>query len=377
MKNRAHIMVNTRLLLKGRLAGIGRFAYEVLKRMVHKNPDIQFTFLFDRKFDPEFVLGPNVRPIVLPPQARHPVLWYTWFHVATPLLAKTLKPDLYFSPEWYLAPGLDVPQINTIHDLAYEHFDQGLKPWALRYCRKYSPKYAIRANHILTVSTFSKEDIVERYKIPSDKISVVYNGASAVFKSIDKVEKKAVRQKYSNGKPFFHFVGTLQPRKNISTLLKAFDLFKKRVEEEVLLLIVGKKGWGYQEAFEVYEAMEHQSSVQFTGYLEDSELAKVVAASEGLVYIPELEGFGIPLLEAMQCEVPVICSNRSSMPEVVGNAGLLVDPFDPEAIAEQMLKLYHNQSIGKALIEAAIVKRQRFSWEQTYEKVWQTIDNFL
>ena len=373
----AHIAVNTRLLLSDRLEGISRFAFEVLKRLVRDHPEVEFSFFFDRQYHSRFLLGENVRPYVIPPQSRHPLLWYIWFHQMLPRKLNKLKPDVFFSPEFYLTSHPSIPQIPVFHDLAYEHYPEDLGKLAAWYCRRYSPIYAKKASELITVSTFSKRDIARLYNIESDKISVVYNGADPSFHPISEAEQQKVRDKYSHGKPYFHFVGTLNPRKNIESLLQAFDKFKGIAPNDVQLLIVGRKGWQYNEAMQTYEAMQYKEAVRFTGFVEDEVLKQIYGASLGLTYVPYLEGFGIPLIEAMQTEVPIICSDRTAMPEVVGNAAILVDPFDTDEIAAAMQDLYTNKGLRNSLIEHGRRRREIFSWDLTAEKVWEVLEKYL
>ena len=373
----AHIAVNTRLLLSDRLEGISRFAFEVLKRLVRDHPEVQFSFFFDRQYHARYLLGENVRPYIIPPQSRHPVLWYIWFHHMLPRKLNQLKPDVFFSPEFYLTTHPTIPQIPVFHDLAYEHYPEDLGKLAAWYCQRYSPVYAKKAKELITVSTFSKRDIVQLYNIPSDKISVVYNGADPSFHPISAEEQQKVRDEFSNGKPYFHFVGTLNPRKNIESLLKAFDTFKAKAPNEVQLLIVGRKGWQYNEAMETYEAMQFKEAVRFTGFVEDEVLTRIYGASLGLTYVPYLEGFGIPLIEAMQAEVPIVCSDRTAMPEVVGNAAILVDPFNTDEIADAMQDLYSDEALRNSLVEHGRRRREIFSWDLTAEKVWAVLEKYL
>ncbi|MEO0473691.1 MAG: glycosyltransferase family 1 protein [Bacteroidota bacterium] len=374
---KGHIAVNTRLLLPGRVEGISRFAVEVLSRMVRRNPDIQFSFLFDRANDPAFVFGENVTPYVIPPQARHPLLWYAWFHGLARFKLGQLKPNLLFSPEFYLTTHPDIPQVPVFHDLAYEHYPKDIAPFASWYCRRHSPRFAHLASHILTVSSFSKQDLVQQYDLPEDKISVVYNGASDQFSPLPAEEQEKVRRKYSSGKPYVHFVGALHPRKNIDNLLKAFDQYKTETESPLQLLLVGRKGWQYQSALETYENMQHRDAVLFTGFVSDEELVRIYAASFALCYVPYLEGFGIPLLEAMHAETAIITGDRTSMPEVAGDAALFADPYEPASIAHCLRQLYETPKRRTELIEAGKIQRDRFSWDQTYEKVWTVLSRWL
>lgn len=373
----SHIAVNTRLLLSHRLEGISRFAFEVLRRMVLNNPEIRFSFFFDRAYDPKFVFADNVTPYVVPPQARHPLLWHAWFHAMVPWHLNRLKPDAFFSPEFYLTSARTIPQVPVFHDIAYEHFPEAINRWASRYCRKYSPIYANAAKQILTVSEFGKQDLIKYYGLPEEKIHVVYNGVSEGFGPIPEAQQQQVRNRYTGGAPYFHFVGTLHPRKNIEMLLNAFDQFKRNTSSDIKLLLVGRKGWKYESAFRAYQAMRFKEDVLFTGFVSDQALSEIYAASIALCYVPIFEGFGIPILEAMQSETAVICSNTTAMPEVAGNAAALVSPFEIDEIALAMKRVAFEEIYRNRLIQAGKQQRQKFSWDQTYQRVWQTLAPFL
>jgi len=372
-----HIAVNTRLLLPGRVEGISRFAYEVLFRMTQQHPEVQFSFFFDRPFDPQFIFGSNVKGYVIPPPSRHPILWYAWFHLQLPRMLKRVEADLFFSPEFYLSTYDKIPQVPVFHDLAYEHYPQDLAPFASWYCRHYSPIYAQLATRILTVSAFSKQDIQEQYGISPSKIDVVYNGAKEIFRPLSVEKQQEIRDTYTGGAPYFHYVGSIHPRKNIDSVLKAFDRFKSQVESPMKFLIVGRKAWKYDAALAVYEQMEHKEDVIFSGFVSDEVLTQLYGASNGLVYVPHLEGFGIPILEAMESDIPVITSNKTSLPEVAGDAAILVPPSDYEQLAQAMIRLHGNPSLQKQLIEKGRIQRQKYSWDATYSSVWGTIRSLL
>ncbi len=323
------------------------------------------------------VMGDNVTPYVIPPQARHPLLWHSWFHLMLPLKMRQIRPDLFFSPEFYLTGANHIPQIPVFHDIAYEHYPKDIAPFASWHCRTFSPKYAAKAAQILTVSDFSKRDIMAQYGTDESKISVVYNGASHGFRALSAEEKDRIRSTYTGGNPYFHFVGTIQPRKNLENLLRAFDKFKTQQPSSVKLLLVGRKGWQYAGAMETYEAMRHKEDVIFTGFVSDEELNGIYAASLALCYVPYFEGFGIPILEAMQSETAVICSHAASMPEVAGDAAIMVDPFSPEAIAEALQRIWENPAERQKLIEKGKKQRENFSWEKTYSLVWKVLSGYL
>lgn len=366
------IAVNTRLLLKDKLEGIGWVAYETLSRIVRAHPDDEFYFLFDRKPDPRFIFAENVKPVVLFPQARHPFLYIIYFEISVCRALRRIKPDVYLSTDAYLSLRSKTPQIAVFHDINFEHFPQDFPKLALWHYKKFFPKFAHKAKKIITVSEFSKKDIIDNYKVEPEKIDVVYNGANEGFKPLSEEEKIKIRNKYTSGCQYFMFVGSLHPRKNLARLFPAFDLFKERTGSDVKLLIVGEKRWWTEPIQKAYEAMKHKDDVVFVGHLQMAELHRVTAAALASVYVSYFEGFGIPIVEAYKCDVPVITSNVTSMPEVAGDAALLVDPFDIESIAGA-LELVMDENIRNSLIEKGRIRRNDFSWDKAAEQWYKVI----
>ncbi len=371
------IAVNTRLLLKGKLEGIGWFTYETLKRITSQHPEHEFYFIFDREYDKDFIFAPNVKPIVLTPPTRHPFLWILWFEYRIPRLLKKIGADIFLSTDGYISLRTNIPQIDVIHDINFVHNPKQL-PWLTSwYYNKYFIKFAKKATHIGTVSEFSKNDICTTYGIDSEKVTVCYNGSNEQYKPISEGEKKVIRDKYSRGKKYFVFVGALSPRKNVDGLLRSFEIFKERYNIDFKLLIVGGTLHKTGEIEKVYSEMKHKDDVIFTGRLETDELCKVVAASESLVYIPHFEGFGIPLLEAMYAETAILSGNTTSLPEVVGDAALTCSPTDYNKVAENMNHIATNEELRKSLIEKGRRQRQKFSWQLTSERLWNCIENAI
>ena len=220
------IAINTRFLLPHKMEGFGWFTYETVKRMVESHPEHEFIFFFDRPFDSKFIFGNNVLPVVLHPQARHPLLFKIWFNWSVTRALKKYKVDVFLSPDGYLSLKTAIKQIAVIHDINCEHYPNDLPRSALNYLKKYFPQFAKKANHIITVSNFSKNDIVKTYDIAESKVTVAHNAAAEIFKPISLVEQEIVRDKFADGLPYFIFVGALHPRKNVGRLLMAFDDFK-------------------------------------------------------------------------------------------------------------------------------------------------------
>lgn len=367
------IAVNTRFLLKNKLEGIGWFTYESLKRIVQTHPEHDFIFFFDRPFADEFVFGKNVTPVVLFPPARHPFLWYWWFQISVTRALRKYNPDMFLSTDGYLSLNTNVKQLLVVHDLAFEHFNGHLDWLTQKYYRYYTPRFTKKAKRIVTVSEFTKNDIVQRYKIAPEKIDVVYNGSNPRFQPLTEPAKEEVRRKYTNGSKYFMYAGAIHPRKNISRLFQAFDDFKKDDSTGIKLVIAGRKAWETDETMQVYNRMNHKDEVVFLGHLEQSELVSVTGAAEAMVYISLLEGFGIPIVEAMSCDVPVITSNISSMPEVAGDAGILVDPYSVNAITEAMKKISSDTTLRHSLIEKGRVQQKKFSWKKTGDQLWESM----
>lgn len=371
------IAVNTRLLIKNKLEGIGWFTYENLQRITTQHKEHEFIFIFDRKFDEEFIFSDNITPVVTPPQARHPFLYYLWFEYAIPRILNKVKPDLFFSPDGYLSLSTNVKSLNVFHDLNFEHYPGDLPYFERKYYRHFFPKYAHKATRIATVSEYSKSDIVKQYGVPPDKIDVVYNGANEIFRPVGEEKKIQIRNKYSLGKPYFVFVGALNPRKNLVNLFKAFDQFKEKDQSGTMLVIVGEKMYWTPEIKSAYESLKHKNDVVFSGRLGLSELHKVLGSALALTYVSYFEGFGIPIVEAFNAGVPVITSKLTSMPEVAGDAALLIDPFSVNSISGAMLKISKDENLRIKLIEKGREQKKEFTWQKSSERLWGSIEQVL
>ncbi len=371
------IAVNTRLLLSGKLEGIGWFTFETLQRITRDNPEHEFIFIFDRPYNPEFIFAGNVTPVVVGPPARHPFLFYLWFDFRIPGILKKYKADIFVSPDGYLSLRTKVPQLAVIHDINFVHRPDDL-PWLVaHYYNWFFPRFAQKAKRIATVSFYSKEDIARSYKIDFDKIDVVYDGVNEMYKPVSDAEKRRIREKYTEGEAYFLFVGALHPRKNISGLLKAFDAFKFETGSPIKMLIVGGEMHKTGDIFETYDNLRFKKDVVFTGRVSIEELRDIFGAAYGLTFVPFFEGFGIPVVEAMSAGVPVICSNTTSLPEVGGNAVLYADPMKTGQITEAMILLASDENLRQSLIEKGFEQRKRFSWDETAGLLWKSINRAM
>ena len=371
------IVVNTRLLLKNKLEGIGWFTFETLKRITNDHPNDHFVFLFDRDFDEDFIFADNITPLIISPQARHPILYYLWFEYSVASILNRIKPDLFLSPDGYLSLKSDCKQLAVIHDINYEHYPNDVPFLERKYYKHFFPKFAQKATRIATVSEFSKNDIIETYTIDPSKIDIVYNGCNELYTPINDLTKQQTKQKFSQNCDYFLFVGALHPRKNISRLFQAFDKFKDDQSSTIKMVVVGVKYYWTSEIKHTYLNMKHKDDVIFTGRLSTEDLKNVLGSAFAMTYVPYFEGFGIPILEAMNCDTPVITSNITSMPEVAQDAALLVDPFSVESIANAMLYIYKDEDMRNKLIEKGRKRKLDFSWDKTANALWESIEKVV
>ncbi len=366
------IGINARFLLDGKMEGFGWYSYEITKRLVQNHPEHEFIFFFDRSYSEKFIFGSNVTPVVIQPPARHPILFMLWFDIALPRALKKYKIDVFFSPDGYLSLRTKVPQIATIHDLNFEHFPEDLPFAARKYLRYFFPKFAHKAQHIITVSNYSKDDLVKTYAVKAEKITVAWNAASNIFKPIELEQKQLIRNTYSNGKQYFVFVGSLHPRKNIPRLLKAFEIYCEDQSNDWDMVIVGEALWNKSDDYTKFTG-SFKNRIHFTGRLALDDLALVVGSASCMTYVPYFEGFGIPLVEAMNCGVPIISGDLTSLPEVAGDSAIYCNPFDVNDIAKKMVEVSTNSFLRDSLSTKSLDRSSLFNWDKSAQIVWDSL----
>jgi glycosyltransferase involved in cell wall biosynthesis len=269
----------------------------------------------------------------------------------------------------YTAPPLaPCPVVATIHDLSFEHLPETFNRRSRAQLRLTVRRTARKAAQILTLSEFSRQDIVDTYSIAPDRVSVTPAAAASDFKPIeDETELRKIREAYGIERDYILSVSSIQPRKNLIRLIEAYSCLRGLRPEGKLpqLVLVGKRGWLDNETFRAAQRHSANNDIAFTGYVAERDLPALYSGATCFIYPSFFEGFGLPVLEAMQCGVPVIAGNRTSIPEVVGEAGLLFDPFDTNSLVQALTRMLDNPEYRAALRIQGLERAREFDWKQT------------
>ena len=324
-----------------------------------------------------------------------------WQRVQIPIPVELIvgKVDLFHSPDFTLPPTLPgVPTLLTVHDLSFIRDPDSAWPGLRAFLNQAVPRSVKRATHVLADSQATKGDLIELFGTPAEKITVLYSGVEPRFAPVpDRAEIDRVCAKYHLPRPFILSVGTLQPRKNYGRLIQAFaqvigaapsdqaqpstsaerrSASAPNARPDLHLVIAGGKGWLVETIFEQVKRWGLESRVHFPGFVDDADLPALYSAADLFVYVSLYEGFGLPLLEAMACGTPVIGANTSSLPEVIGEAGLQVDPRDVDAIAQAVKQLIGPAEMRERCSAAGIERARSFTWENAARELLAIYDQF-
>lgn len=342
-----------------RRVGIGKYAFELLKEF-HKFsfPNLQFTIYLKNKPLSDFPKeNSNWKYRVIGPRK----LW-TQFGLPADLYVHRPRPDVFFSPSHYAPRFSPIPTAISIMDLSYIKFPELFKKNDLYQLINWTKYSAKKASRIFTISLASKNDIIKEYKLPEDRVVVTYPGLKLL----------SAKPKMTKGN-YILFVGTLQPRKNIVKLIEAFSKLKTN-HPDLDLLIVGKKGWLFEDILKAPKKFNVSDSVKFKDFVSDLELVSLYKNAQCFVLPSLYEGFGLPVLEAMKYGCPVITSNVSSLPEAGGNAALYVNPEDVSDIKEKMEKILSDKKLRDEMIKKGYEHVKKFSWEKTARETLKVLE---
>lgn len=345
--------------------GIGRYVRELVAALANQDSVTQYRL---------FVGGAKALPpapganFTWSPTAIPPRWWARIWHraqVPFPVEFFTGRIDLFHATDFTLPPTL-CRTILTVHDLSFVRVPETASPTLKRYLDTVVPRSVRRADHILADSQATKDDLIALYGTPSDKVTVLLSGVEARFRPIDDLNSlERVRVRYAlPQRPYILSVGTVQPRKNYVRLVEALGLLRGQ-GLDVALVIVGAAGWLANPIYETIKRLRLSEFVHFTGFADDADLPALYSGAV-TVALPSLyEGFGLPVLEAMACGAPVLTSNISSLPEVAGDAALLIDPHETQAIADGLMRLITDSALRDQLIARGYLQAARFTWERS------------
>lgn len=348
------------------LTGTGVYAYNILLEICQIDPKNEYCFFTNRESEKTFNFqNKNIKTITLPFRAHNVYIRIFWEQFVLPFYLKKQKINVLFSPSVVLPVLSKCKNVICIHDLIPFHLNGKYTLFRSFYIKIMTRVSARKADHILTVSQNSKAEIRRFCGVSADKISVGYNSINLNIK-FPEVEKWDSFQK-ANGIPqkYLLFVGTLEPGKNLIVLIRSFKLLIEKYNVNHKLVIAGGKGWLYKKIFQEVKSQGLTDRVIFTGYVPDKVLGALYKNADVFTLPSLYEGFGIPVLEAMYFGTPVIVSNRSSLPEVVGKAGLIIDPDDETLLAESINNIIKNYDLRNNLIKKGFMQANKFSWNKT------------
>lgn len=379
-----HIAVDATPLGEQLRAGVATYTLNLLKSLAKLDLKNKYTIYGVRLAPEELAIkSDNFKIKKMPDIFRFWSVWYSlwyswafWYYTGFPVQLFVDKPDIFLSTHPALPLYCPCPKIAVVHDLSFLRDKSFFKSRSQVILRKQLLHVVRRAKVIIAVSESTKKDLINFVKASPEKVAVIYEGydTDAYKPQFDTDEVKALGQRYGIGGHYVLYVGTLEPRKNISRLIEAFASLKKQGGMQHKLVIAGKKGWFYNDIFQTVTRRGVDNEVVFTGYVPDRDLPLLISGADLFVYPSLYEGFGLPPLEAMACGIPVITSDSSSLPEVVGNAGILVDPHSVDEIAKAMYQVLSNAELREQMQHRGLDRARMFSWEKTAEETLKVFE---
>jgi len=345
----------------GKRAGKGQYTYNLVKALIEADSKNQYFLYCSRSLPEDLKPSENFQQRII----RKPSLFW---HIVTFVQLKKDKVDVFLAPTSYIIPALGYRKsVVVVHDL-FSFLGLVSRQKKATITERLAARRAFRyARKIIAISQNTKDDLMRLFNINPKKISVIYNGVDKQFIPIqNKSEIDRVLKQYKLPDKFFLFVSTLEPRKNVVRLIRAYyQLSTSNQQATTKLVIVGQRGWSYQKIFDTVDELNLKEKVIFADYIENEDLPYLYNAALAFVLPSLYEGFGLPVLEAMACQCPMITSNVSSLPEVGGKAVLYVDPYRVDEIAKVMKKVLVNQDLRKELQQKGLERAKKFSWEKT------------
>lgn len=348
-------------------AGIGRYARGLVRALAQLDRENEYLLLVAGRPKEEGTFPPNFKPRYLPLSPHWATILWQRLRIPLPAELFTGPLDLFHSPDYVLPPLRRGKRVLTIHDLSFLRYPEGADPRLRWYLTQAVPRSIGQADLVLADSQNTKSDLIELLGVEAGKVEVLYPGVEERFHPLDEESLTSVKARYGLDFPFILTVGTLEPRKNHVGLLQAYSLLKGRHPHR--LVITGGKGWLYGGIFQEVERLRLEERVLFLGYVPEEDLPALYNLADLFVFPSLYEGFGLPPLEAMACGTPVVASDLSSLPEVVGDGALLVPPQEVEALAAAMEKALSDPSLWEELRRKGLERAKRFTWSEAAKRL--------
>ncbi|MBN1660893.1 MAG: glycosyltransferase family 4 protein [Anaerolineae bacterium] len=340
-------------------AGIGQYILHLVNNLAQVDRENEYILLQSRKDETTILDQSNFRRVSLWTPSHHRLERYS---LNVELMRLGL--DVLHSPDFIPPHRPSCKSVITVHDLAFLLYPHFLTRESARYYGHID--HAVRwTDHIIAVSESTKHDTIRHLGVPEEKITVVHEAASPIFQPVDReVARQEVHRRHGVNAPYILFVSTIEPRKNVPTLIRAMWQLLECYKEDVHLVLAGGKGWLYEDAFAVVDELKLDGRTHFVGRVSSEDLLYLYNAAEMLAHPAFYEGFGLPPLEAMACGLPVIVSEVASLPEVVGDAGLLIDPHDIDELTVAMWRVLNEEDQRHEMREKGLRQAAKFSWER-------------
>jgi glycosyltransferase involved in cell wall biosynthesis len=366
------IAVNTSFTTGDSLNHVDDFIFENFSRLATQYPQHQFIYIFNKTIDAKYLTSKNIIPVAAGQQTNNTLVLQYRLNYKIPAILRKYKADVFVNAGGYCSLRTKVPQCIIVNDLSFLRHPHFFTSNFLRFYKKNTAKFLSKANHIITTSQFLKQEIIDQYKIKSDKIEVVYYGINQNFKPVSWQQKDNTKEIYTEGVEYFLYSGTIGLQKNLMALLKAFSFFKKRQKSNMQLVLASLNA-ADKILIASLATFKYRSDVKVLHNLSNEVLAKITAAAYALVYPVLYEGFAVSITEAMQTDVPVITSRLSAMPEICGDAALYMAPTDFNDIADKMMLLFKNESERNLLIIKGRQQAGLYNWDKSADLVWNAV----
>lgn len=378
------IGIDVRCLAEGKRTGVEEYTIALLEELFRSDRENDYILFFNawRSEIPEFLWANKYSNVTLkrfrfPNKLLNLALWYLGFPKLDMLIGGT---DVFFLPNLnFIAVSDKTKLVVTAHDLSFEIFPETFS-WKQRLWHYFINfrRLAKRADKVIAVSRSTKDDLISYYGVREETIEVIPSGIDDRFSPISRngTELVSIKEKYGLPYKFILYLGTIEPRKNILSLIEAYEALRRTehpVFSKYALVLAGTKGWKYEEIIAAIEASPYRENIVLSGFIDDADKPGLYNLASVFVYPSFYEGFGFPPLEAMASGVPVIVSHSSSLPEVVGNAGIMIDPYQPDELFQTLKSLLLEQDLCAALKEKGSQQAEKFTWKKTAEK---TLDLF-